>query len=194
MFYVIKLKNHGKFLAVDHETNKHKLFTEDEIEGIYVKEKPYRVLNFKTVEDALNFIKEFKSKKINKNHLTVEGRHESQNPYSIKYGNRTPYEFLSSGEKLVVGLIYELYNEWTNGYGLKNSMFTDFVSQCLRDKNKGFRQYANYMYMCDYREELKMKDNQSTLICDIKEIDSIAEKRRETENVSKSTFFNFLSR
>lgn len=189
MFYVIKMKD--KFLA-STSSDKYKLFGEDEIEGIYVKGKPYRVLNFKTVQEALDFINSFKNKKINKNHLIVEGRHETQNPYSIHYGNRTPYEFLTAGEKLIVGLIYELYKEWTHSSYLKNATFTDFVSDCLRGKDESFLVYANYMYMWDYVEEMKEKESVPSLSQYIKDVNSITEKRWTKEEVKESFLMKIL--
>lgn len=68
------------------------------------------------------------------------------------------YQELTMPEKLIVGLIYDLYMEWISkrlGHKyLKNSLFSDFKFAHHISRTP-FAEYADYFYMWGYEEELK---------------------------------------
>ena len=68
------------------------------------------------------------------------------------------YQELALPEKLIVGLIYDLYMEWISerlGHKcLKNSLFSDF-KYAHHISRTPFAEYADYFYMWGYEEELK---------------------------------------
>ena len=70
------------------------------------------------------------------------------------------YQELTLPEKLIVGLIYDLYMEWISkrlGHKyLKNSLFSDFKFAHHISRTP-FAEYADYFYMWGYEEELKAK-------------------------------------
>ena len=70
------------------------------------------------------------------------------------------YQELALPEKLIVGLIYDLYMEWISerlGHKyLKNSLFSDFKFAHHISRTP-FAEYADYFYIWGYEEELKEK-------------------------------------
>lgn len=68
------------------------------------------------------------------------------------------YQELTMPEKMIVGLIYDLYMEWISerlGHKyLKNSLFSDFKF-AHHISLTPFAEYADYFYMWGYEDELK---------------------------------------
>lgn len=125
------------------------MFSETRFKGSIVEDDYFLKLEFNSVKEALEFAEKNKFQD-----LIVESRTGLENPWSVTYGERVPYKDLTVGEKAIIGLIYKKYKEWAKNHSLKNSMFTDFVSDCIAFEDKDLRYYANYMYLCDYEAEM----------------------------------------
>ena len=70
--------------------------------------------------------------------------------------NKKDYKELNQVEKMIVGFIYDSYIEWLYNFlrvtYLKNSYFTDFVSE-LNLLQSELAEYADYEYMDQYEDE-----------------------------------------
>lgn len=72
--------------------------------------------------------------------------------------NKKQYDELTKPEKMIVGYIYDLYFQWmkdshipgTPVY-LKNSLFSDFLYSVKIEED--LKYYADYLYLCDYKDE-----------------------------------------
>lgn len=105
------------------------------------------------------------------------------------------YQELTMPEKMIVGLIYDLYMEWISerlGHKyLKNSLFSDFKF-ALHISLTPFAEYADYFYMWGYEDELKANGDtqaKSPLYKAQKEFyQKLKEELQEREEPKKSLF------
>lgn len=72
--------------------------------------------------------------------------------------NKKQYDELTNPEKMIVGYIYDLYFQWMKNSHLpgtpvylKNSMFSDFLYSVKIEED--LKYYADYLYLCDYKDE-----------------------------------------
>ena len=72
--------------------------------------------------------------------------------------NKKQYDELTKPEKMLVGYIYDLYFQWMKDSHLpgtpvylKNSLFSDFLYSIKIEED--LKYYADYLYLCDYKDE-----------------------------------------
>ena len=67
---------------------------------------------------------------------------------------RKTYKQLTTGEKILVGYLYDMYTSFYQSDFVKNSLIFDFVDK-LPHKYKEITEYANFPYFLEYKKEKK---------------------------------------